>query len=682
METPLKKTQLVAITPPTVETPTKERRVPLKQLVNKLNFINFQNGTILVNFRHARFQRPLALRAIPVPCTGEILECRWEQPAPLKHKLDAHVFENLIIPDNKKLLIVAPELLQISEKGLQLRLPSFGLEYVTRRIRRHDCEGIEVQFIQNSALFSGKLINFNAVSFCVELQALPPQTFRWVTTELPATVSFFRLGEVLYSGECRILKGSGGTSSIGRFVLEPTSTSIQRFKPRIFRSTRHTLSPSPNLLCCHPLTGTTVDLKILDLSGSGFAVEEAEENALLLPGLILPEIELTFANSFRIRGKAQVIYRNVLEEDDRHRRVQCGLALLDMDIEEHVKLLGFLQQAKDGNTYVCNQVDLDSLWNFFFETGFIYPQKYAHIESNKDRLKDTYRKLYTESPDIARHFIYQDKGTIYGHMAMLRVHDRSWMIHHHAAGRGESNRAGLIVLSQISRYVNDIHNLYSAHLDYVFCYFRPDNKFPRRVFGGVAEFIDNQRACSVDAFAYFHFRRDLEQHWSLNGPWSLHKAGREDLQELESFYEFASGGLMIKTLDLSPDVADRESISREYQKLGFKKERHLYALKRGGTLVAILVISTSDVGLNMSDLTNCVKIIVLDPSQLPRETVNLLLSLISVKFEQQEIPVLVYPESYAKEQQLPQEKTYTLWALDLQYLDDYFKFCDTALRRI
>ena len=113
------------------------------------------------------------------------------------------------------------------------------------------------------------------------------------------------------------------------------------------------------------------------------------------------------------------------------------------------------------------------------------------IQKNKKQIKETYAKIYTRNPHIARHFIYQDKGTIFGHMAMLRFYESAWMIHHHAARKSALNKAGLIVLDQIGRMINDSHRLYSLHMDYMMCYFRPDNKFPNRVFGGAARNIND-----------------------------------------------------------------------------------------------------------------------------------------------------------------------------------------------
>ena len=54
---------------------------------------------------------------------------------------------------------------------------------------------------------------------------------------------------------------------------------------------------------------------------------------------------------------------------------KCGLALLDMELEDYGRLSALLHQAKNRSSYISNVVDLDDLWNFFFKSGFIYPQK-------------------------------------------------------------------------------------------------------------------------------------------------------------------------------------------------------------------------------------------------------------------------------------------------------------------
>ena len=52
------------------EKPETGKRISKTQLINKLNFINFQDGTVLINFSHLKYDKTITLRAAPQPCTG------------------------------------------------------------------------------------------------------------------------------------------------------------------------------------------------------------------------------------------------------------------------------------------------------------------------------------------------------------------------------------------------------------------------------------------------------------------------------------------------------------------------------------------------------------------------------------------------------------------------------------
>ena len=423
---------------------------------------------------------------------GDLVDCLWLEGENIAHVIQNYQFNNILITNGQKLLKVEPEVIRIDAEGISVLLPESCREISSRRARRYPCEGISVQLIQNSTVFSGALMDFNGFSFRVKLTATPPQTFDWINPEHPVNVILSDAVVTIYSGECKIIRHTRGQKT-RNYILEPLKQEIQRFKQKEFRSERYVLTPTPNMVSRHPFTAMRVDLKVVDLSGSGFSVEEDEYNTTLLPGMILHELELSFADSYKIKCSAQVVFRKEMVDPNGEKWIKCGLALLDMDIRDHLKLISMLHQTKNKNSYICNDVDLDALWNFFFETGFIYPDKYATIQKNKKQIKETYAKIYTHNPHIARHFIYQEKGTIFGHMAMIRFYESAWMIHHHAARKSALNKAGLIVLDQIGRMINDSHRLYSLHMDYMICYYRPENKFPSRVFGGAARNIGDPK---------------------------------------------------------------------------------------------------------------------------------------------------------------------------------------------
>lgn len=656
----------------------KGRKVSKKLLINKLNYINFQDSTILIHLRHKKFNNTISLHAKPQPCLGNQLDCCWEETSGIKQKLKSHTVQSFFVNDGQKLIFANADVVAINEEEISFHLPEISYEVSSRKVKRHASSNVKAQLIQNSALFHGSLVDFSSVSFRVDVTTIPPQTFQWINPGSPVNLIFSDCHEALYTGECRIIKQSYGQIT-RTFVLEPLNNQIRRFSPKESRSRRHKLVPSPNIIFRHPLTGKMVDLEVVDLSGSGCSVEENMDSSVLLPGMIIPELELSFANSFKMKCKTQVIYKNH-HETDTDNRVKCGLAILDMNIEDHVRLLSLLNHAKDSRSYICNKVDMDALWKFFFETGFVYPKKYASIQTNKQKLKETYEKLYTQNPHIARHFVYQNKGVISGHMAMLRFFENTWLIQHHAASKTDTTSAGLSVLNQLSRSIIDSNNLYSSHMKYVSCYFRPENKFPNRIFGGVARYLNDQKACSLDNFAYFRYRRALNNNWDLAGQWELTKTQYDDLIELENYYENESGGLLIQAMDLEPSMVNLNNLSTEYHKLGFKRERHLLSVKMNNSIKAIIIVYISDTGLNMSELTNCVKLIILDRDKLTLNSIYTMLSIISVKFNWPEFPVLLFNLNYTEQYNIVYQNIYTLFIIDTQFSDPYFKYLNNLFK--
>jgi len=655
------------------------KQLSKEYLVNKLNFTNFQDSTILINFKHKKYDLSISFHARPKPCSGNKLDCLWVETDEINEKLHSYKFSNFFVIDDTKLLSVTPEVSGINDEGISFTLPETCYEISSRKVARHSCEAINVQLIQNSSFFYGTLTDFNPVSFCIELKIVPPQTFQWLNKNLNVNIILSNESETLYAGECKILKNTRGHKT-RQYVLKPVECQIQRYKQKDHRSKRQKIIPSPDIIFRHPFTKKLVTLKVIDISGSGFSAEEDENSAVLLPGMIIPELELNFADKSMVKCKAQVLYRQISCGDQSGIRVKCGIAVLDMQLEDSMKLLSILHQEKEGNSYVCNRVDMDALWNFFFETGFIYPDKYEFIQNNKRQIKDTYEKLYTQHPNIARHFIYQDKNRILGHVAMLRFYENTWLVHHHAAKKSSPNRAGLIVWNQLGDFIYNCHRLYSLHMDFIMMYYRTENKFPSRVFGGTARYIKNPKKCSMDDFAYFHYKNTLCIKHGLPGQWELTETRREHLEELKSFYEHGSGGLMLSALDLEPDMVDLDELSKEYQKLGFKRERLIFSLKKSNDLKAIIMANISDIGLNLSELTSCIKVIILDSSDLSREVLNKTLLLLTEIMKRKEISVLLYPVSYAEKELVSYEKIYRMWILDMQYIDNYFRFIKRLLR--
>jgi hypothetical protein len=657
------------------------RKISRETLINRINYLHFQSSTLTVLMTHRQNGRSLRLLAAPEACIDEQFACFWTAPLPPGLERDDFEVRHLEVPHGHHILQVDLIEPKLTRDGLRCQLPEVCRQLTSRRIRRHFCAEIEANVIQNGAIFSGKLEDFSASAFRLELQAIPPQTFQWLKQEEPLTVIFTQAGQTLMSTPGQMLR-SHGRRDWQTVVIAPFLEQQRRFPAKKHRNRRLELRPAPEAVFTHPLTKHLVRLDVTDLSGAGMAVAEAPQEAQLLPGMRLDNLELRLADSFSLTCQAQVVYCQRLDEANESSPLRCGLAILDMEVSDHTRLMALLHRADDRSKGVCPRIDLDQLWEFFFSSGFIYPLKYQSLKEYRNEFKATYAKLYDSAPEIARHFIYQENSRIVGHMAMLRQFNNSWLIHHHAADRTYSQTAGLETLQLVGEAVNEAQALYSSHMDYVMCFFRPENRFPQRVFGGVANHYGDPALCSVDTFDYFHYRKEYELKWRDGGAWELVPAQDEDLLDLEAFYRNRSGGLMLQGMDLTPQQQQDSTLQECYAKAGFQREQSLFALQREGRTVALFMLLRTEVGLNLSNLTNAITVLILDNRALPREAFFTAVSMLAAKYPHEEVPILTYPPDYAASQSIEVEKQYSLWVLDCQHLDPYFEFCSNYFKRM
>jgi hypothetical protein len=136
-------------------------------------------------------------------------------------------------------------------------------------------------------------------------------------------------------------------------------------------------------------------------------------------------------------------------------------------------------------------------------------------------------------------------------------------------------------------------------------------------------------------------------------------------------------------LDLEPgdiDPSHSSDLSEEFGKLGLKRERQLYALKRKNRLQAVVMVNIADIGLNLSDLTNAITLFVLDQRELTNGMVCEALSDLMKSLGQEQLPVLIYPEAAAESLKIPIEKRYVMWSLMPHFSDGFHRYTNSILR--
>ncbi len=649
----------------------RRQTVKLDVLIAKINKLCFHRCPVTFTFKRAGCAGTVRHLAVPAPCVDNCLTAEWLDPPPDAASLSTCQLHTLQIDDGVRLTVSKPRLDHLDNTGIRVILPDEGRASDLREQVRFPCRDAATVCLEgHDAVRSGTLLDFHAGAFRAVIDGPPPPPPAEVMTNGCWRTTLATADDTLFCGMCRILRCEPHARGAA-VVLCPAHDNIPVQPPKRHRCERVRPVPAPHIRFRHPLTGRTIILDVVEISGSGFSVNEDACQAVLLPGMRIPRLTLNISQLYRVVCSAAVVNRRIpADADARRPSAVCGLAFTDMAMDDHARLVAYLHQAKDQRLLICHPPDMHALWDFFFDTGFIYPHKYRHIHRQQSAIRETLEKIYLQRPRTSRHFIFQDKGVIKGLIALQRVYRQTWMMHHLAA-RKEAVIAGPKVLSLVGSYINDAYCLPCNRMKYAIVYYRQENRFPHLVFGGVARAVKNPQICSLDTFAYFHVT-PAAPPMPGDGAFDLRPASDEDLAILERVYRRLSGGLMLAAFDLLPAAHDDADLTAAYRSDGLKRERRLYSLVRAGRPVAVMMVVATDIGINLSDLTNCIHVFALQPRHIRSTALLAALSRLVREHYKGAAAINLYPAAAAERLRVDVEKRYTLWTYEMKYSDFYY----------
>jgi len=642
------------------------------ELINAINYIHFTGSHVFILLQHPVYEEKILAKAHPEPCLGNQLACRWDKSY-FQYNLESCHVLHLVIINNHSMIVTPIKVLSSSQNHFTIQLPEKSYILNQRLVHRYSCQDVSAEVMQSCFVVQGELIDFSSTAFRIKAGSEAFKHHGWFNPDAPASVRLFSDKKVVYTELCRCIRSQGNRLS-KEIVFAAESDHIRRFPVKKIRNPRRQITPPLSVVFEHPFFKKRTQRDIFDLSTTGFSISDPSDDDVLMPGMMIPSLSILLAGISIAHCAAQIIYRRRGEKN-----IHYGVAILDMDIHSYSRINHILGINVDPHISVSNEVDMDALWEFFFQTGFIYPKKYSFCQAHRKNFMETYRKLYQDNPEIARHIIYEKSGRIYGHMSMLRAYERTWLIHHHAARPMESRLPGFVVLRLMMLFLNGMYQLSSSRMDYVMCYFRPENKFPDRVFGGFSRDFNNPQACSLDLFAYLTLY-GVSPEAGLPQEWVLGEAAPFDLWAMEQFYRHKSGGLLMNILRSGePDLSD-ESLEKVSERLGFLRKWRTYSLVYRGHLKAIFIVDQSDLAINMSDLLNCIKVLVIDPAGLPFEVLSLAATKLGSVYHLDKLTLLLYPASYVDTIGVSYEKQYQLWILNVRYSNQFMDYVQRKFR--
>lgn len=642
-------------------------------LVNIINHIHFTGRDLFILLQHPFYQDKLFVRAHIEPCIENQLTLRLDVSYK-PYKLDSYKPVHLIIKNNQSLIFTPISEILCSGADYTIPLPERSYFLNRRMMRRYSARDISAELMQSDFAASGELMDFSPSAFRIRAGSDAFKHNSWFNPDVPALVRLYCGGKTVYSGFCRCMRMLEEFNVPKEIVFAAESDHISRFQIKKIRNPRRHITPPMSAVFEHPFIRKKVRRDIFDISITGFSIDAEPDNDILMPGMTIPDISIRFAGISIAVCSVQVIYRRVSEKNIRY-----GAAILDMDVHSYNRINHVIGFNADPHISVSTDIDMDSLWEFFFRTGFVYPDKYSSCQAYREKFKETYRKLYQENPEIAGHITYENNGRIYGHISTIRAYERSWLIHHHAAMPVEKTLPGFLVLKQMMLFLHGMYQLTSAKMDYVICYFRPENKFPDRVFGGFARELDNPDACSLDLFAYIKLPA-VSSEKDFPDETYIRESTPVDLWELEQFYRHNSEGLLMKILHPVNGNSCGESLEKIYEHLGLLRRWRIYSLIHKENLKAVFIVEQSDLAINMSELLNCIKIMVIDSEWFSPDILFIAATKLGNVYNLDNITLLVYPSDIAKSIGNYYKKQYYLWITDMRYSNQFMDYVQGKFR--
>ena len=630
-----------------------------KQLLNQINALHYQDAPLIICMQHKDHDYCIFLKANPDPVSAENITATWVKDESFPASLSTFKLQKIILDTNSGSYEFEPEIYQIEERTISFAPPGIAVESGLRKQLRFTCveKNISITLTQNAIVFSGQLLVYSVKGILVNLDDEEGLSFAWLNNNHPAMLTIQCKSNPVYTGQISL-----SPQGKGQYLLTPNMEATPRYNSKKYRSRRQQLVPSPDLVFEHPITGKKVRLKIHDLSSLGLSVNEKASRATLIPGLLIRNAIISFTNNLLIPCMIQVVYCG--SDENGSETVRIGCAILDINIQNHLQLINLVQQAQNPNTYISNQIDPEELFDFFFETGFLYPKKYAEIANKREEMMQSYLTLYQKGVDISRHFVYQHQGQIFGHFSTLRVYRRTWLNQHHAALR--TRKAGLQVVRAISEYMNDSYQLNPTNIKYIIGYYRAANRFPQHYFGEYVQETNNPKISSLDCLSYVSEARNfIGDSTELKSGWTLEPATVSDLTEFHGYYQKSSGGLLPEALDMVPGEFDDQALTETYKASGLTRKRNLHTLRYQNTPKALIDVQSSDFGLNLSEITNAITVYLIDPSPDYFDMLRFAIHKFALQHDKMSDPVMFFPNSYLNLCGFHVDKEYTLWSLDI-----------------
>jgi hypothetical protein len=309
---------------------------------------------------------------------------------------------------------------------------------------------------------------------------------------------------------------------------------------------------------------------------------------------------------------------------------------LDVLDQETVNKLPRLSELDTAYGVQVNAIDVDELFDLYERTGFLYPEKAARLRPYLQLVKENWDRMLRAGESVLYVLTAGDRKRGRASLAVWRSCNRGWTYQHLVSESNPYASRAVMLAAEAAMILKGSEE--SAQN-----WFRPENRFPARVFGSMTQAI-GESLSSVQKLAYLAFPRAA----SLSSDGDIIVVPYEPSRKADlcSLAARTRGHVYVAAEELTGDVPFN-GLDIRYRQVELRRYRHVwlaYSKDKKGPIGAAIAYR-GPLGLNFSFLENRCDLLLL-PSlsdiETERASAALLSSAVGVyeNFELGDIPLI------------------------------------------
>jgi hypothetical protein len=309
---------------------------------------------------------------------------------------------------------------------------------------------------------------------------------------------------------------------------------------------------------------------------------------------------------------------------------------LDALDQEIINKLPRLSDLRAAFGVQVNEVDVEELFNLYQRTGFLYPEKASRLLPHLEEVKENWRRMLRAEESLLYVLTAGNKERGQASLAVWRTSRHGWTYQHLVS---ESNPFA----SRAVMLAAEAESILKGSDESAQNWYRPENRFPARVFGSMAQSIGGSLS-SVQQHVYVALPRRLPLATDGRVRAVAYDSSRN--RDLLAIAEMTRGRVYVTAEELKTD-ASFKAVDGLYRRVGLRRVRHVWLAYSRGTdePIGAAVAYRGPLGLNFSFLENRCDLL-LAPHLSAAEVESAATALLSAAapvyedFELQEIPVI------------------------------------------